>query len=275
MKTLAGARLATNMPRQPEALESCLWEAPALGGPTPRTDTGETIPVGHAATELREGMVATSLIPASQPAVAFSLRLMLRTALLTVALGLALCVAGGMMHLPFMEVPNNGTEANFATSAQGAQGALDSGVPKHDPSLEDRRAIPHTEFRQGARVGLGLSDQSVRPHHPPVAMQSLFDAIRQVESQGNDRAVGDGNRSKGPYQCGRAAWEDGGGDPARYDRLVWNRAATERVMLAYWQRYGAVTDEQKARCWNSGPKWRDRYPLTDDYWRRVQKVMER
>ncbi|MBA7561103.1 hypothetical protein ES708_02738 [subsurface metagenome] len=96
----------------------------------------------------------------------------------------------------------------------------------------------------------------------------LFDALRQVESAGNDYAVGDGGRSKGPYQCGRAAWADGGGNPADYDRLVWNRAACERVMVGYWKRYGCETDEQRARCWNGGPRGAEK-KATLKYWQRV------
>lgn len=107
---------------------------------------------------------------------------------------------------------------------------------------------------------------------PALGLVRLFDALRQVESVGNDYAVGDGGRSKGPYQCGRAAWADGGGNPADYDRLVWNRAACERVMLGYWKRCGAVTDEQKARTWNGGPRGAEK-KATLEYWQKVQGEM--
>lgn len=100
----------------------------------------------------------------------------------------------------------------------------------------------------------------------------LIDAIRRVESHGNDRAVGDGGRSLGPYQCGRAAWIDGGGKAGDYRRLVWDRAAVEGVMLRYWQRLGCTTDEQRARCWNGGPAGM-RKAATVDYWRRVRAAL--
>ncbi len=64
---------------------------------------------------------------------------------------------------------------------------------------------------------------------------TLFDAIRQVESNGDDAAEGDNGRSLGPYQCGRAAWTDSG-VKLDYDIHVWHRACTEKVMMAYWQR---------------------------------------
>ena len=122
-----------------------------------------------------------------------------------------------------------------------------------------------------------VAEESVRLAGSPPAplarrFMLLFSALRHVESAGNDRAVGDGGRSRGPYQCGRAAWADGGGDPDQYDMLVWDRAATERVMVGYWHRYGAVTDEQKARTWNGGPNGMSK-PATLGYWRRVQKAL--
>jgi len=100
----------------------------------------------------------------------------------------------------------------------------------------------------------------------------LFDAIRQVESGGNDRAVGDGGRSVGPYQCSRAAWLDGGGKAADYPRLAYDRAETERVILGYWKRYGATTDEVRARIWNGGPAGMKK-AATLPYWNKVKKEL--
>ncbi len=101
----------------------------------------------------------------------------------------------------------------------------------------------------------------------------LFAAIRQVESGGDDSSVGDGGRSVGPYQCGLAAWLDGGGRKQDYPRLAYDRAATEAVMLAYWKRYGAETDEQKARTWNGGPAGESKR-ATLSYWNKVRKAIE-
>jgi hypothetical protein len=117
----------------------------------------------------------------------------------------------------------------------------------------------------------GHSDASAA--ETAAALHRLFAAIRQVESGGNDRAVGDGGRSVGPYQCGRAAWLDGGGKAADWPRMAYDRAATERVMSRYWAKYGAVTDEAKSRCWNSGPKWKSKYHLTNNYWAKVKSAL--
>jgi hypothetical protein len=100
----------------------------------------------------------------------------------------------------------------------------------------------------------------------------LLEAIRQVESGGNDLAVGDGGKSVGPYQCGLAAFLDGGGRRQDYPRLAYDRAATEKIMMAYWQRYGAVTDEQRARLWNGGPRGMSK-AATLPYWRKVESKL--
>jgi len=105
-------------------------------------------------------------------------------------------------------------------------------------------------------------------------LRPLLNAIRQVESGGNDRAVGDSGRSVGPYQCGLAAWLDGGGKRADYPRLAYDRAATEAVMLRYWRRYKATTDRDKAVCWNVGPRYRTRAKAAGErYWRKIRKEL--
>ena len=43
---------------------------------------------------------------------------------------------------------------------------------------------------------------------PPALTDDLLDAIRQVESSGNDAAIGDGGKAIGPYQIWRVYWID-------------------------------------------------------------------
>lgn len=102
--------------------------------------------------------------------------------------------------------------------------------------------------------------------------RSLLAAIRQVESGGDDNAVGDGGRALGSFQCWRGAWQDA----TKYGKVNWpysdardaNKAA--QVVLWYAARYGAKTDREVALCWHWGPTWR-RYG--DGYWRKVQGAM--
>ena len=128
--------------------------------------------------------------------------------------------------------------------------------------------LPNRQTGRGTQVG-GDRLRSGR-------YAGLLRALRQVESAGDDRAVGDNGRSRGPYQCGRAAWVDAceyGEVPWDYDTLVFSRAHGAAVVLWYAARWGAKTDEEIARCWNSGPKWKSKYNLTDSYWAKVKKEM--
>ena len=107
--------------------------------------------------------------------------------------------------------------------------------------------------------------------------RAFLNAVRQVESGGDDAAVGDSGSSRGPMQCGRAAWADAReylGVDWDYDRCVWLRFESEIVFIGYTQRWDARTWEERARCWNSGPQWRKKYRLTDGYWRRVRRTMQ-
>ena len=109
-------------------------------------------------------------------------------------------------------------------------------------------------------------------------LRPLLDAIRQVESAGNDRAVGDAGRSIGPYQIGLAYWRDGGGDPGRYLGDAWSAAACEVVMLTYWRRHCPAAMrtgdfETLARVHNGGPRGATK-PSTLPYWRRVRAATQ-
>ena len=100
----------------------------------------------------------------------------------------------------------------------------------------------------------------------------LLAAIREVESNSHDLAVNSKEQAYGAYQCRRGAWLDGGGMPIDWPQGAFVRRRVEIVMTIYWRRYGAVTDEQKARIWNGGPRGMHK-KATLAYWRKVQEVM--
>lgn len=109
-----------------------------------------------------------------------------------------------------------------------------------------------------------ITQSTVRP--------AIYNAIRRVESGGNDYAVGDGGASRGPYQISRAYWRDAceyGGLDWDYDKHVWNRARCEYVMYLYWQRYGAETPKERARIHNGGPDGAQQ-DCTLGYWRKIK-----
>jgi hypothetical protein len=103
----------------------------------------------------------------------------------------------------------------------------------------------------------------------------LFNGIRQVESHGNDYAVGDHGQARGPYQIHAAYWRDAcrfGGVRWSYARWVWDRRHCQQVMAWYWQAHHARSDQARARMHNGGPGG-VRSPAARAYWRRVQRSM--
>jgi hypothetical protein len=111
------------------------------------------------------------------------------------------------------------------------------------------------------------------PRPPADSDARLLAAIRKVESNDHDLAVNSKEQAYGAYQCRRGAWLDGGGAEADWPQQAFVRERVEIVMRRYWERYDAVTDEQKARIWNGGPGGM-RKKTTLAYWRKVQEAMK-
>lgn len=108
------------------------------------------------------------------------------------------------------------------------------------------------------------------------ASADVFTAVVQVESRGNANAVGDGGAARGYVQAHRGAWADA----CEWLGVKWDYATGVKdiqkcraVFFAYTSRYGARTDEQLARCWNSGPAWAKKYKLTNQYWGKVKAAL--
>lgn len=157
-----------------------------------------------------------------------------------------------------------GVEQMAAHQAHNLEVAGSSPAPAISPAAERQRASGARGFRR------------------------LLDAMRPVESAGDDRAVGDHGRSRGPYQIGMAYWTDGcqfGGVRWDYLSLVWSRPHCRQVIRWYWRRYaaeafgrlaagcGTIGDmEVLARVHNGGPDGHLKR-ATLDYWRKVRAVM--
>jgi len=111
----------------------------------------------------------------------------------------------------------------------------------------------------------------------------LLDAIRIVESGGNDNAVGDGGNAIGPYQIWKNYWKDAvehepsiGG---KYEDCFDQKYA-EKIVNAYMDRYAIPrrlghepTFEDIARIHNGGPNGHKK-KATIPYWEKVQKELE-
>lgn len=113
----------------------------------------------------------------------------------------------------------------------------------------------------------------------PLETRKFLDALRQVESQGNDKAVGDYGNAIGGYQVWRDYWQDA----VDYDKTIggkyencFNRNYAERVVVAYLNRYApeGASWETLARIHNGGPKGY-KIKATEKYWQKVKRELEK
>lgn len=112
-------------------------------------------------------------------------------------------------------------------------------------------------------------------------LRPLLDAIRQVESGGDDSAIGDGGKAIGAYQIWAVYHEDAV-EWCKELKGTWAdcyaRVYAERCVVAYWHRYcrRALKDgncEVLARVHNGGPKGHTKR-ATEGYWRKVSELLE-
>ena len=113
---------------------------------------------------------------------------------------------------------------------------------------------------------------------------TLTQAIIQVESGGNDNAIGDNGKALGCMQIWQCVWDDVKSKPELKGYTyqdVTNRKVAIMVFNAYMARYCTKkrlgrepTDEDRARCHNSGPNFFKKKHLTDGYWKKVKKVLD-
>ena len=113
----------------------------------------------------------------------------------------------------------------------------------------------------------------------PQETRKFLDAIRQVESQGNDKAVGDYGNAIGGYQIWRDYWQDA----VEYDKTIggkyedcFTRKYAERIVVAYLNRYAPedASWETLARIHNGGPKGY-KIKATAEYWEKVKCELQK
>ncbi len=103
----------------------------------------------------------------------------------------------------------------------------------------------------------------------PADDAALLAAIAQVESGGNDSAIGDGGLALGRLQIHAACAADAG----MPHQAALTREGAETIYKRWMRRYcTGATREQAARRWNGGPRG-DRLRATDGYWRRVEQQL--
>lgn len=119
---------------------------------------------------------------------------------------------------------------------------------------------------------------------PEALTDEMLEAIRMVESNGDDNAVGDSGKAIGAFQIHWAYWKDatdfdkslGGSYEDCYDRNY-----ARRVVIAYMTRYApkGATQEQLARIHNGSGnilkrKGTKAWNNTTAYWKKVEKRLK-
>lgn len=117
-------------------------------------------------------------------------------------------------------------------------------------------------------------------------MKSLVDALIQVESEGNDGAIGDRNlrnKAYGPMQIRQPVCDDVNRifkTKLNAGNMLNNRELSIDTFNKYMFIYATTrhlghspTDEDRARLWNGGPAgpWKT---ATEAYWHKVKAQMQ-
>lgn len=106
----------------------------------------------------------------------------------------------------------------------------------------------------------------------------LLAALISIESNGNDFAIGDKGRARGPLQIHKTLVMDVNrihGTKFSWLRMT-NRSESVAVFQLYVKTYAPQgSDEDIARLWNSGPAYQQKRKSTDSYWRKVSNAMNR
>ena len=110
--------------------------------------------------------------------------------------------------------------------------------------------------------------------------KELINALINVESANNDNAYRSCEGAAGALQIRRTMVRDVNRILRRQksnqqytyeDR--WDRQKSIEMFNIYCNHYNLVTPEEKARCWNGGPRGIDN-PATVGYWNKVQDYLD-
>jgi len=112
-----------------------------------------------------------------------------------------------------------------------------------------------------------------------VSHDQIFDALIQVESSGNDEAIGDNGNAIGCLQIWKAYWHDAtefsnvGGTYKDCFRREYAKKIVNAYMMRYCKEAWLTGDwEIVARIHNGGPKGHLK-TATKKYWLKVRKVL--
>ena len=100
--------------------------------------------------------------------------------------------------------------------------------------------------------------------------------LARVESGGKTNAVGDNGKAIGIYQIHYSCWADTTNKLNGKYEDCFNPEYAGKVVYFYLLRYCKSNNyEDMARCWNSGTNWRNKTNLTNKYWARFKKEVNK
>lgn len=111
-----------------------------------------------------------------------------------------------------------------------------------------------------------------------MSLSAIIAVLVSIESSGNDLAIGDGGKARGPLQIHKSVVDDVNrisGRKFQWSRMT-NRAEAQQVATIYLSHYASETRlghkpsaEEVARIWNGGPRGHKR-SATDAYARKFK-----
>lgn len=163
-----------------------------------------------------------------------------------------------------------------------------SGFKDTGADVNTTTSAPH--YRKALGRDDSQPDDSVVSHagRSSTPAAALFEAISKVETNHNDRLIGDGGKSLGRYQISRNYWTDGCKEIAKtlnvplenvkpafsYTFGVYDHRICQIIMQYYWQRFGGVTDEQKLALHVAGPTAIAKMETSKEVQKYISKVKE-
>lgn len=110
---------------------------------------------------------------------------------------------------------------------------------------------------------------------------TLIEAIIQVESSGNDNAIGDKllkYPAYGPMQIRQPVCIDVNKKFSTNYKAI-DCLGNRNLSIDIWNKYQSIynpqgSNEEKSRTWNGGPGWKLRPHLTDEYWNKVKNLLQ-
>lgn len=193
-----------------------------------------------------------------------------------------LCLRNGMAGANVLQLQKNLNKLGFILTQDGGFGPKTEMQVK---SFQNKTGLVPDGIA-GEKTLNKLQDMTTQP-------RTILEAIIQVESNGNDGAIGDQNLTNHAYGCLQIRQGVCDAVNSHFDTnfkaqdCLGNRAVSLAIWEKYWKVYPLfTTNEEKSRVWNGGPGWKQIYfkpnktdkeiqycKNLDIYWTKVKSLL--